>query len=342
VPPALPDTPAPSDKPIYIERKGADDVVLDVLRSPGATITIKGHRHSGKTMVLARLHAWAAEQGRACCFLDFQGIDTATLQDTTALFREIARSAAYELDLAVEPEEVWSGSMGPGPNLTRFMERQVLDAVQQPVLLLFDEVDRTFPYPAAREDLFATLRSWHSKRAFDRGGKRWKRFGMVIAHATDPALWIKDLNQSPFNVADKQVELDDFDRAEVAAYNERYGGPLSPEEVDALMRLVGGHPYLVSLALHAVAKGGARLADLERTAAGDEGPFVSHLHYLRDQFLKGATLRSAFRTILKKQACQNERLFQKLWSAGLVQGKAGGVVMFRCKIYHEYFRTQLP
>src|SRR5262249_43170543 len=280
-----------------------------------------------KTLLLARLRAWATERQWGCCFVDFQGLDAATFRDTTTLFQEIAMSVADELALPVEPAEEWSPSRGPGPNLTRFMERQVLDAVGQPVLLLFDEADRTFDHPAVRLDLFAILRSWHNKRAFDRDGKRWKRFGMVLAHATDPALWIVDLNQSPFNVGERYV-LDDFSRADVAEYNARYVSPLGPDEVDRLVTLVGGHPYLVGLALPRLARARDRLGVLERKAARDDGPFASHLRYLRERFLSDEALAGAFRTILQRQACDDERLFEKLWSAGLVQGVAGGRVTF--------------
>src|SRR5947209_4324687 len=85
-------------------------------------------------------------------------------------------------------------------------------------------------------------RAWHERRQRASQQSTWKRLHLVIAHATDPALWIEDIKQSPFNVG-LQLILEDFDERQVSELNERHGRPLSePEEVKRLMNLVGGTP----------------------------------------------------------------------------------------------------
>jgi hypothetical protein len=331
--------PVSLDSPFYVARD-ADRRVLARLREPGSTVTVKGHGKSGKSSLLARIRAWAREQGRDACVVDFQGLDHTTLGDPAALFRGVALALADRLGLVADPDADWSPLVGSKMNLTSFVERRVLARSDRPVLLLFDGADLVFPYPAACEDLFSALRFWHNSRAND-DGRGWNRLGLVVAHATDPVLWIRDLNQSPFNVGFRTA-LDDFDPVQVAWLNERYGRPLAvANEIDRLVALVGGHPYLVQLALDTLANRPCTLDELERTAALEDGPFASPLRYLTNRVLSDAPLNRALRSILKRGACDDERLFQRLWAVGLIRGEARDRVAFRSRVYESFIGKRL-
>jgi AAA domain-containing protein len=45
--------------------------------------------------------------------------------------------------------------------------------------------------------------------------ERWTRLNLIIAHSTEPHLWIQDINQSPFDLG-FPVELDNFNGAQVS------------------------------------------------------------------------------------------------------------------------------
>ena len=253
----------PTDSPYYIERQNERRILelLDLM-DPAKTIAIRGHHQSGKSSLLARLHARELEADRASCILDFQGLDAETLQTTDRLFPALAQCIADGLELKVDMGDDWSPHRGMKQNLTNFLEKKILSKVDRPVTLLFDEADLTFPYSSVRDSLFSTLRFWHNRRA-DKSKRTWRRLGLVVAHSTEPSLWITDVSQSPFNVADR-IALDDFNEDEVAQLNERYGRPL-PNSMDiaGLIKLVGGHPYLVRLALYTMATKPCTLAVLE-------------------------------------------------------------------------------
>ena len=337
--PVLEDGPVPRDSPFYVDRE-VDRSILAHMRATGATVTIKGHQQVGKSSLLARLHAWAVQDGRASCILSFRRLEGPALAQTAAMFLEIAQLIADRLDLDADPAGDWSPLRGPKRNLTRFLEKKVLAQVDGPVQLLFDEADLTFPHRAACEDLFSTLRSWHNERASDLDDRGWKRLGMVVAHATDPALWIRDLNQSPFNVG-LRVVLDDFDADEISLLNGRYGRPLRGKaEVTRLMTLVGGHPYLVRLALYTMATRPCTLAQIERGATDEDGPFAPHLRHLLKILLGDEPLRAAVRSILNSGTCDDEMLFQRLWSVGLIRGESRDRVAPRYKIYEDYFHKK--
>jgi len=132
-----------------------------------------------------------------------------------------------------------------------------------------------FNYPFGTE-VFALFRSWHNERALDPSGPG---HGLVlaIAYATEAHLFIKDLNQSPFNVGTR-LSLEDFTRDQLADLNERFGSPLKgPGERARFDRLVSGQPYLSCRGLHEIVDRKISLEDLEGQADRDDGIYGDHL-----------------------------------------------------------------
>jgi AAA domain-containing protein len=80
------------------------------------------------------------------------------------------------------------------------------------------------------EDFFGTLRAWTNRRATH---PPWAKLNLVIAHSTEPGLWIRDLNQSPFNVGFR-FALRDLSPAQVHDLNGRYGRVLGSRGRGAL------------------------------------------------------------------------------------------------------------
>lgn len=326
--------PDPAEDRFYIERE-TDRSLLDALEAdPGQTAILKGHGKSGKSSLLARLHRWAGARGWASTVVDFRRIDRATYDDTTSLFIAVARVAADRLGLELDPAESWSARLGPKENLTRFLVRQVLARDPRPLLLLLDDADLLFPHPACCDDFFSILRVWHNERAFDRA--RWSRVGMVVAHSVDPDDWIRDRNQSPFNVG-LPVVLEGFTEAEVAELNRLHGGLLDAGAVRRLCGLVGGHPFLVRQAFHWMVRRGWSFARIEAEALSPDGPFAPHLRGLFRRVAADSDIRAAFRRIRDDHAC-DEAMYQSLWAAGLIRGRSREQVEFRARIYVDYFR----
>jgi hypothetical protein len=251
-----------------------------------------------------------------------------------------------ELDMDEDPDQVWESLMRaskdePRQALTDFVGDMILKAQPTRLLLVFDEVDRAFDYPESREDLFSMIRSWHERRQRARNESPWKRLQLAIAHATNPALWIKDLSQSPFNVGLGLV-LEDFNGQQVADLNQKHGNPLAgPEEVQRLMELVGGHPYLVRIALYTLTVEQWSLAELERVACDPGSPFAHHLNDCLSVVKQDRVLTKEVRSILKRNICSSDAIFQKLWTAGLVQGRSPKAVTMRCRLYHDFLEPRL-
>jgi hypothetical protein len=179
------------DSPFYV-RRAADEALENHIKSPrGVTATVRGARQLGKSSLLARAHATALGQGQAVSYIDFQLIYRDKLCDLDSLLRYLAARLKRALKTAQRPEDYWDPMFGAKDSLTEFVEDTVLKPAAAQVSLLLDEADRVFEQPTYRDDFFATLRAWTNRRATHRD---WAKLNLVIAHSTEPVLWIQDLN----------------------------------------------------------------------------------------------------------------------------------------------------
>jgi hypothetical protein len=165
----------------------------------------------------------------------------------------------------------------------------------------------------------------------------------VIAHSTEPYLYIQDIDQSPFNVGDP-IKLEDFNIAQLKAANGAYGTPVKNDgEIKDLLDLTGGQPYLVRLALYNLAKPGTGLTmgRLKQTAAEERGPFGDHLRQILWRLQEKKELIPCVRQVMEKGRCEEEGYFLRLRSAGLVKGETRDRVRMRCRLYEDYLRKHL-
>lgn len=324
------------DSPFYVKRK-ADLEFLEQIQKKGTTFIVKGPRQMGKSSLLVRAQVEAKKQQQKCCYLDFQFIDQSHLTGLDTFFQYLARKMCRVFKTAVKPDDCWDDYLGSKESITEFIKEALLEQAQSPILILMDEVDRLFNQPF-RDDFFSTIRGWHNLRAAE---ECWNNLNLVIAHSTEPYLWIQDINQSPFNVGFR-IELEDFDFQQVKELNAKHGKPLKKDkEIQELIELTGGQPYLVRLGLYTMLKSNFSNSQLKETATGDRGPFGDHLRQIlwRLQGKKG--LIDSLRQILRKGMCDYEPHFLRLRSAGVVKGETRDRVQMRCQLYEDYLRKHL-
>ena len=319
---------------LYI-RRVEDDRALRAVDAQEGTVIIKGARQMGKSSLLNRMISGAVDRDQRVIFLDFQLFDQPALENRERFFRQFCTFLADELELPNRLDEYWDVDL-PLPKIcTSYMGRYLLKGIEEPIVLAMDEVDRVLN-TSFRSDFFGMLRGWHNKRAMS---KLWRRFSQVLVISTEPYQLIEDLNQSPFNVG-QTLRLQDFTAAQVAELNGRHGSPLGAGELDELMRLLAGHPYLVRRSLYLMATGEYTPASFFEAAGTDQGPFGGHLrrHLFR---LKGKdNLTAGLQEILRNNACADEQLVWRLEGAGLVK-REGMRVLPRCELYTKYFRQHL-
>ncbi len=322
----------------YIERSSDQKAREAIEHSDGVTIAIKAPREMGKSSLLMRLINAAEKMDRRVVYFDFRLLFTqATAIDSETFFRRFCSEMSEALNLEDRIAEFWRTTLTAINNCTRYVERYILPEINSPLMLAMDGVD-LIEGSIFRSDFFGMLRSWHNKRS-NPITPIWKQLSLVLSTSTEPSLFIENLDQSPFNVG-TEIELTDFTLAEVTQLNDRYSLPLNREQVQKLMNLLHGHPYLAHLALYLVAAKHLTAADLFTHTAEDEGPFGEHLHRLLARLNNQEALIQGLRQVIDSHQCQNEQAFLRLRAAGLVR-REGEQILPRCELYAKYFRKHL-
>jgi len=205
--------------------------------------------------------------------------------------------------------------------------------------------DLSFPHTGLHcevaDDFFALLRSWYELARYgDFSSELWEKVRLVIVYSTEVYVPL-DFNQSPFNVG-KNVELQEFSSDQVQNLARRYGLAWETYQVEQLMTLVGGHPYLVRKALYHIRRQDETLEDLVQNAPTEAGIYSDHL--LRHLWIlrEYPNLAEMFRQVVIKNKpveLDAEPAF-KLDSMGLIKLKGNGYIP-RCDLYRCYFRNHL-
>jgi hypothetical protein len=328
----------PLDSEFYVVRP-QDGEFRTALTRHDSIILVKGARQMGKTSLLARGLQQGRERGSKVVLTDFQKLNVADLESPTHLYVALGESIADQLDLAVFPQDVWDERRGANVNFERYLRREVLAKLNASLLWGLDEVDRLFTCSFGSE-VFGLFRSWHNERALDPTGP-WAGLTLAIAYATEAHLFITDLNQSPFNVGTR-LALEDFTPEQVADLNRRYRSPLrNQNEINRLVHLVGGHPFLVRRALHEMATQAVKIDALESQADRDEGIFGDHLRRMLVLLARDPNLTEVVRGILEGQPCPTPESFYRLRSAGLMAGNSPADIRPRCQLYASYLKRHL-
>lgn len=328
----------PPGSPYYVLRP-ADLEFTRALQEQDSIVLVKGARQIGKTSMMARALRKAADSGSRIVWTDLQAFGRTQLESDERLYSAIALEFADQLGLEGDPLADWRSMFGANTNFERFISSKVLKVIEEPVIWAIDEVDRLFALPYS-SDFFGMIRSWHNRRAA-RAEDTWARFTVAIAYATEAHLFISDLNQSPFNVGTR-LELADFDAAQIADLNDRYGTPLrSKDDLARFHALVGGQPYLTRRGLDEMVRNGRTLGQLETDGASDEGPFGDHLRRLLVALSNDPMMLDEVRAFLGGRPMSTEESFLRLRSGGLLAGTQRSDARFRCGIYGTYLKHHL-
>lgn len=320
------------DDPFYIVRP-PDAVVARLAAKVGYTLVVKGARQVGKSSLLVRYIAASKQAGKRAAFVDFQGMSDAQLADYPAFLQRVVRVLLRRFDLP-------SDDLPPvesGLDATDLVETRILDRIDAPVLLAFEEVDRLLGRPW-QKDFFGMLRSWHNKRWED----AWAKVDLALAIATEPYLLVDSADQSPFNVGEI-VQLGPFDPDAVRDLNDRYGAPLSASQCQELFELTSGQPYLTRVALYRlVSDPNCTWSAFQMSADSDQGPFADHLKALL-MLLHRAALEEAMREVVKRgRVPGGDRLtYYRLRGAGLAIEEGGRTVPANL-LYARFFKKCLP
>jgi hypothetical protein len=228
--------------------------------------------------------------------------------------------------------------MGAKVSCTTYFEQYLLVAADSPLVLCLDNVDLLFPYPEIYEDFFGLLRSWYEKA---RSRQVWKKLRLLLIHSTDVYIRL-NINQSPFNVG-LPLELSEFTREQVQDFAQQHQLHLDVTAIDSLIKLVGGHPYLLEMAFsHIKNHANIRLEQILIEATTETGIYSHHLREYWLNLQEHPELAIAIHQIVCSVSpiILEPIVAYQLQSMGLVK-LSGNLAEIRCNLYRQYFRMRL-
>lgn len=338
----FPEGPVELDSTFYLERPPIELDCCQAILQPGALIRIKASRQMGKTSLLNRILNSAIQSGYKTVNLNLLLADRGVLKSLDQFLRWFCKCASRELQLPNKLADYWDEELfTSNTNCTNYFEDYLLSEIDTPVVLGLDEVDRIFPHPEIAQDFFGLLRVLHEYAKLK--DSIWKKLRLVIVHSTDVYIPLK-VNQSPFNVG-LPIELPEFTPKQVQDLAERYGLNWETNTGEAyladLMAMVGGHPYLVQLAIYHLRRQNLTLEQLLENAPTDLGIYREHLQGHWGTIQEYPQLATAFKQVVNTNgSVQLESMLQfKLLSIGLVKQQQNGVIP-SCQLYRQYFQNK--
>lgn len=336
--PELPESQVGLNSGFYVTRPPIEKRCYEEISRPGSLIRIKAPRQIGKTSLMARiLHHASANLGYRTVSLNFQLADSQIFGNLDKFLQWFGANIAFELDLPIRLNDYWNAIFGSKVACKSYFERYLLKSISHPLALGLDEVDAIFQYPDVASDFFGLLRAWHEDA---KNREIWKKLRLVVVHSTE-AYVPMDINQSPFNVG-LPIELPEFNREQVLDLAGRYQLDWDVSKVEELMEIVGGHPYLVRLALYHIARGDISLNELLETAMTDGGIYGDHLRRHLWTLQQHPELASSAKKVLAatEPVQLDSMLGFKLHSIGIVNLQ-GNMVGPRCNLYRLYLSDRL-
>lgn len=330
----------PLNSPFYIERFPLEEVCYETILQPGALIRIKAPKQMGKTSLMARILQEARTHDLKTVTLSFQLADTTVFTGLTRFLQWFCAIVTRSLGLSNQLAEYWDDIFGSNYNCTDYFENYLLAEISSPLVLALDEVDVVFNYPEIATDFFGLLRAWYEKAKYgDSSSTVWQKLRLLVVHSTEVYIPL-NINQSPFNVG-LSVELPEFTREQVQDLTTRYELDWTAKQVERLMALIGGKPYLVQVALHHISDEDITLDQLLETAVDETGIYGDYLRRQLWNLKQYPELVSALMRVVTSQTPVELEPVQtfKLQSMGLVKGQ--NQVIPRCDLYRQYFSDRL-
>ncbi len=349
----FPGGPIPLDSRFYIDRTPAEARACAEIGKPGSLVRIKAPRKMGKSSLMLRIIQAALARGYRTVTVDFQQADEAAFGSLDKFLRWLCINAARQLKLPPNLDDLWDEDMGSKVSCTMYFENYLLAEIETPIVLVLNEVNRVFERTNIAQEFLPLLRYWYEQaRLID----TWQKLRLVVIHSTEIYVSLS-LNQSPFNVG-LPIKLLDFTVEQVQELARRYGLDWSDSSpVQQLMKMVGGHPYLVHLALYNLVNllqdnlrnlpeeagnypAQTELEQLLKLAPSQSGIYSEHIQSQSRILQKNPALSEAFQQVINSN---NSIYIQpliayQLDSMGLVKLDGNNCVV-SCELYRLYFKT---
>ncbi|MBD2777863.1 AAA-like domain-containing protein [Iningainema tapete] len=338
----IPSGSVPLNSSFYIERYPIESQTYAEICKPGSLIRIKAPGQMGKTSLMHRILTHAKQTCSVhTVLISLQRADHQVFTSLDKFLRWFCANVSRQLKLEPRLDEYWDEDIGSKVSCTLYFQGYLLEKIDAPIVLALDEVNRIFEYPEISHDFLPLLRSWYEDA---RELEIWQKLRLIVVHATEAYIPL-DINQSPFNVG-LSIKLPEFTLEQVQNLALLHGlewarGEVGAGKLAALTAMIGGHPYLVRIALYHLAREEVTLEQLLQDAPTIAGIYSSYLRHHLANVQSHPELAAAFLKVITQTNVQLEAIAAyKLESMGLIKLE-GNQAIPTCELYRLYFHKQL-
>lgn len=244
----------------YINRDEDEENALNSLGFPGAPVVLWGPAQFGKTTTLKYLLDQIrndVSQPSTIATINLMMFDQKVKDSLDTMLREFANQLVVDLFGNQNWVEItWQTSLGSIGKMKQLMEKYILPNVTGRLVLAIDQVDAIWKLPY-KNDFFGMLRNWTDQS----NEEVWGKLRLVLTISMTPSFLVDDVNQSVLSMAN-MILLGDFNPEQVEQLAKRYDLNWTRTEIEKLMNLVGGHPYLIRVVMYKARLSKANLDEL--------------------------------------------------------------------------------
>ena len=336
----LPDGPVPIKSNFYIERPPIEQNCYQEIAQPGALLRIKAPRNMGKTSLLDRI-VTVNNVDYYGIKLDLQQADKNILSNFSRLLRWLCANICNRLGIENLIDEYWDEDLGIKVSCTAYVQGYILEQLDKPLILALDQLQVIFEHTEVAQEFLPLLRFWHEEA---KNLPVWQKLRLIVVQSTESYVPL-NFNQSPFNVG-LSINLPEFNQEQIINLAIKHQlnreNNFIEQEIPKLIRLIGGHPYLVRLAFYNLAKYNLTITQLIREAPTETSIYIDMLRYYLGILYDNEILARAYKeVILSDHPIQLESFIAyQLESLGLIclqENEASPT----CELYRLYFEDRL-
>jgi hypothetical protein len=318
----------------YVKRPPLEENCLKVLQQEQSLLRIRAPHNSGKTRLVNWLVHHLKQDNYQPVIIDCEEEKATIALSCEDLLLSICRTITQELKINESLlDKFWSRPGTPAHKTRRYLEEYVLQPSANPLVFVFEKFDTILETETLGNEICGILRSWHERRS-----PPWRKLRLIIIHSTE-FYSNYDFYASPLIGVGYVASLSDFNAEQVLSFAQVNGINWTLSDVNKVMNLVGGNPYLIKLILVKLQEGKSLEKVLDDALQGRE-PFQSHFFLLMRYLKSNANLRNTFRQILQKKALTPAQMkgesVQFLERLGLID-KNYDTLEVRCNLYQVYF-----
>lgn len=322
------------ESPLYIKR--LDERYERFILQERCILKIKASRGMGKTSLMYRLMDKAKSYGYQIVNLNLRTIPLDQMSLPNFLSEFCRRVELY----LKSGNSCQDNEMSP-VDFTSFFKDILQRDPHRPLLLCIDNVDSLFHYPRIYNVFFGILRDIHEEAA---GNSVLENLRQVIVYSTLEYFSFK--NQSPLNGVGEETVLNDFTLEEIRKLVNLHQIDdkiqIGNEGLENLCSWIGGHPYLIRIALYQLhTNSGMTIDQLLSNISDNNGIYGNYLRNIYRVLQSNSQLQEAFKqVIISSKLRRNPLLNHQLISMGLITDD-NGRSRARYRLYEEYFRREL-